>query len=203
MQNRNHITKPIYFDSTPTPGLIVEEWLPVELDGVVPNYYFISNSGTVMNIKGQIIKPALINSGYYTYRLYTGTHPKYKHVLAHRLVMMTFCPIDNPEDYTVNHINMDSSNNNLYNLEWVTQKQNNMEKNKFYHSYGSGNYKSLFDRSELHIIVEEINKGTSYSNILKLIGKEDTRNNRDYVGNIKRGKTYVKELEELGLEIIK
>ena len=43
---------------------------------------------------------------------------------VHRLVMMTFCPIDNPKDYVVDHINGIRSDNRLENLQWVTEKEN-------------------------------------------------------------------------------
>lgn len=116
---------------------------------------------------------------------------------------MIFKPINNPKEYTVNHINMDVSDNSLNNLEWVSQSQNNRDKNTYYHIYGSGVYNSLFSIDELPLIVKEINNGTHYKEILTMLGKEVTKNNMDYIGNIKRGITYQRELKELGLEIIK
>lgn len=40
--------------------------------------------------------------------------------MIHRLVMLTFCPIDNPDEMTVNHLDKNTCNNRLDNLEWVT-----------------------------------------------------------------------------------
>lgn len=203
INNRNNVLKPIYFRNNYTgyKPIIIEKWLPVNIEGVVKNYYLISNTGMLKNIKGQIIKPIIINTGYYTYKLYTGTKPKYKTILVHRLVMMTFNPIENPEKYTINHINMNVADNNIYNLEWCSQEENNQEKITYYHSYGSNIYNSLFSIQDLPIIVNEINKGTKYKEILKMLGKEVTKNNMDYIGNIKRGITYQRELKELGLKI--
>lgn len=174
-----------------------EEWRYVDIDGVIKNYYLISNMGTLVNIKGQIIKPYQINSGYYIYKLYTGSIPKYKSILVQRLVMMTFHPIENPELFTVNHENRDPSENMDYNLSWMTQSENNLEKERNGHYFGSNNYHAIFNQQQLKIIVNELEKGTKYKDILNIIGIEDTPNNRDYIGNIKRGKTYQREIKLL------
>lgn len=44
--------------------------------------------------------------------------------VAHRLVLLTYRPIPNAEDLTVDHLNHNKRDNSLVNLEWVTQKQN-------------------------------------------------------------------------------
>ena len=196
------IKRPIYpitfTDNYYPPNPIAfEEWKYVDIEGVVKNYYLINNFGIIINIKGQILKPQLVNSGYYTYRLYTGTIPKYKTVLIHRLVMMTFHPIPNPNLYTVNHDNRDVSQNMDYNLSWMLQSENNSEKEKNSHYFGTNNYRATFNIQQLKIIVNELEKGTKYKDILNIIGIEDTPNNRDYIGNIKRGKTYQREIELL------
>lgn len=43
---------------------------------------------------------------------------------AHRLVMLTWCPIPNAEDLTVDHLDHNKRNNSLNNLEWVTEEEN-------------------------------------------------------------------------------
>ena len=178
-----------------------EIWKPVNIDGVIKNYYFVSSFGRVKNIKDQILKPQMINSGYLVYKLYTGNNSsygsRYKTVLAHRLVKETFQPIFNSDQMTVNHDNLDKTNNFLYNLTWMSQYANNMHKQEALHLYGSNNYQAAFTKDQLKIIMCELNKGTRYKDILSIIGIEDTPNNRDYIGNIKRGKTYQKEIRDI------
>lgn len=43
---------------------------------------------------------------------------------AHRLVMLTWRPIPNAEDLTVDHLDHNKRNNSLANLEWVTDIEN-------------------------------------------------------------------------------
>ena len=43
---------------------------------------------------------------------------------AHRLVMMTWKPIGNAEEMTIDHLDHNKRNNRLSNLEWVTKEEN-------------------------------------------------------------------------------
>lgn len=75
--------------------------------------YQISNLGRVKHPKGGILEGT--NSyGYLRYRISEmGQMP------GHRLVMLTFSPIKNPELYCVDHINGIRNDNRLENLRWV------------------------------------------------------------------------------------
>lgn len=44
--------------------------------------------------------------------------------LAHRLVMLTWKPIPDAENLTVDHLNHNKRENTIYNLEWVTKEEN-------------------------------------------------------------------------------
>lgn len=43
---------------------------------------------------------------------------------VHRLALLAFQPIDNPDEFTVNHKDGDKSNNRRSNLEWLTVEEN-------------------------------------------------------------------------------
>lgn len=98
--------------------------------------YQISNLGRVksLNYKGNVgkekIKIAEVNHiGYF--RIALSHHGKNKHFMVHRLVADSF--ISNPfHKLQVNHIDGDKQNNNVINLEWVTQSENML------HSYRIG-----------------------------------------------------------------
>lgn len=107
---------------------ILEIWKPLK------NYeksYYISNLGNIKsldreietrfgkkNIKGKILKPFNNTKGYLKVKLNTN-----KNYYVHRLVAITF--IDNPNNLEiVNHIDNDSLNNCVDNLEWVNSREN-------------------------------------------------------------------------------
>ena len=63
--------------------------------------------------------PVLINgSGYCTIKTDSGLK------LAHRLVMLTWKPIPDSENLTVDHLNHNKRDNSLENLEWVSYEEN-------------------------------------------------------------------------------
>ena len=47
-----------------------------------------------------------------------------KYRFAHRVVMLTWCPMDDAENLTVDHLDHNKRNNSVDNLEWVTQEEN-------------------------------------------------------------------------------
>jgi hypothetical protein len=87
-------------------------------------------------------------TGYLTVSLGGKTHR------VHRLVMMGYEPIDNPEDYQVNHIDGDKTNNCLDNLEWCTAKENSI------HAVRTGlNPKRFNDEPLIHKICSLVEDG--------------------------------------------
>lgn len=120
------------------------------LEGIVYNgvSYEVSNLGEVRSIdryvngkngckrflKGKIIKPKTNNKGYYCVNLSSGSKIKTHNI--HRLVALAFIPNIEGKD-TVNHKNGDKADNSVSNLEWSTNKENQI------HAWNNGLKESL------------------------------------------------------------
>lgn len=50
---------------------------------------------------------------------------------VHRLVLLTYKPRDDAEDLVANHLDLDKSNNDISNLEWLTVEMNNVHASVF------------------------------------------------------------------------
>lgn len=92
--------------------------------------YQISNTGIVRNkITGHILTPQEDKKGYLRVRL--SLHDKKATAKVYRLVAIAFIP--NPDRKPqVNHKDTDKHNNNVLNLEWVTNGENQI------HAYKTG-----------------------------------------------------------------
>lgn len=79
---------------------------------------YVSNLGNFKDeYKNNV--PVKINNGGYVM-----VKTPYGYKSAHRLVMLTFKPIPNAEDLTIDHLNHNKRENSVFNLEWVTQEEN-------------------------------------------------------------------------------
>jgi hypothetical protein len=91
--------------------------------------YQVSNMGRVKSLvkayrrEEIILKGSPNTTGYILVQLYPEPR-KRKSLLVHRLVMLTFQPNPMMDELEVNHKDLDTTNNKMSNLEWVTQKEN-------------------------------------------------------------------------------
>lgn len=79
---------------------------------------YVSSLGHIKNEYKQTMPIKINNNGYCMIK----TNYGYKSI--HRLVLLTFKPIPNAENLTVDHLNHNKRDNCIDNLEWVTQKEN-------------------------------------------------------------------------------
>lgn len=78
----------------------------------------------------------------------------------HRMIMLTFSPVQDAENYIVDHINGKRDDNKLENLRWLTQRQNSEERDKNYITLNK-NFQACiqkFGYEQLNIFLEEILK---------------------------------------------
>lgn len=107
-----------YFQIISINGKLEDEWKIYPKN----HRYEISKSGQVRTFDTKKLVGAIQPSGYIVVTDQTQNPTKYYKV--HRMVMETFNPIENSENFMVDHINGIKSDNNLNNLRWVTARQN-------------------------------------------------------------------------------
>ena len=82
---------------------------------------YVSNKGHFRNREKKDV-PIQVGQGGYCW-VYCGGSV-HKHMLAHRVVMLTWRPTANAENLTVDHLDHNKRNNALDNLEWVSLEEN-------------------------------------------------------------------------------
>lgn len=112
--------------------------------------YKVTKDGQVIGKRGKPMKGSIDRCGYREVILSYYPHSS-KRALVHRLVLATFCPVENMEDYDVNHINGDKLDNRLENLEWCTRSEN------IKHAYQNGlERKRCGEEHHAHRLTDEV-----------------------------------------------
>ena len=170
------------------------------------SYYQVSDEGQVRSldkpfmrtlngvkypsvIKGKILKQKDIRGYKNVCIIYDDGTKRTKQV--HRLVMETFHPIDNMEQFQVNHKDCDKGNNYDWNLEWATNKENisnaiqNGLRKKKRNQNGSKNNLSKLTENDVIEILRLIKQGLRNPEIAVLYNvKENT------ISGIRTGKQW-------------
>lgn len=152
----------------------------INVDEISENYE-INEDGIVRNIsKNKLLIGTLENHGYFSVKLRTKSG-KDKKFLIHRLVIFTFGAKSCKN--MVNHIDGNKLNNNIKNLEWVTQRENIVKYFKSNNNKRRENMLNLKDIKEIKKIYNNQKKKNisqiwkkyddlyTYSQILNLINK--------------------------------
>ena len=142
--------------------------------------YFISNYGKVYCKRGYLVSKFINRNGYVECKLDRTNE------LVHRLVAITFLPIDNFEFMDINHIDGNKQNNYYKNLEWCTRSEN------VQHAFDNGLAKlgedhpnSIYTNKEINIICNLITKNYSSKQIAYLVGREFNKNFINLIYKIK------------------
>ncbi|UFK09537.1 HNH endonuclease [Xanthomonas phage DES1] len=99
-----------------------------ELWKVIPfeSNYEVSTLGRVRNVSTQQVKSQRLDK--YGYKRVT-LYPSGKTYNIHRLVLLTY--VGQQEGKQVNHIDFDKGNNQLFNLEWCSVRENCIHREKY------------------------------------------------------------------------
>ena len=121
--------------------------------------YQVSNFGNVKNIKSGKILNQRIHNGYKVMRLSNDSNIV-KDVSVHRLIAIAFLPNPNNKP-CVDHIdNNDTTNNNISNLRWATNSQNNM--NRGVSKNNTSGYKGIYFHKKSNKWVARIKMNGNY-----------------------------------------
>lgn len=127
--------------------------------------YAISNKGNIINVKnGRQLKTRINKNGYEEVQLsINGIRKNYR---IHRLVGIAF--LDNIENKPyINHKDGNKLNNNLYNLEWCTAKENDNHSRKNHLKIQSKPIKAISIETNHIIFFESLSECARYFNTNK------------------------------------
>lgn len=140
------------------------------IEGLKRDYYATEDGKIYSSYKNDFLKPHVNYKGYETVDLFISG--KYKRMFVHRLILSTFCPVENMGKLQVNHIDCNKRNNNVNNLEWCTNIENQIHaiKNGLYNTEhrdysGEKNPSAKLSEKEVLEIIDKLINKVPYSKI--------------------------------------
>ena len=125
--------------------------------------YEISSYGYVISYKNKIPKRLTISSYPNGYKFVSlSKDGKVKGYLLHRLVLMSFLPIEGMETLQVNHKDFNRGNNRLDNLEWSTAQENRDHRDKNKHTPKAETIKVIFLKDGSEMLFDSITECANY-----------------------------------------
>lgn len=168
---------PVYKIVNPVHKIIWRQIPPLK-DEILP-YYLISNTGLVYDAQtNRYLNFNMAHDGYISIRLRTINGSITRRV--HRLVMMTFCPIDNCELYEVNHIDGVKTHNQVWNLEWVNHDENmkHASRTGLFVVRGESRENTKLTENQVRLICEKISEGKPPKQISEEMNLKDCNINK-------------------------
>lgn len=170
-------------------------WKDIIIDNINTGYK-ISNIGTVLGKRGEVLNPDISNVGYLIINGYlNGKRLKFP---IHRLVAIAFIP--NPENKPqVNHINGNKKCNWVGNLEWVTAKENTQHAitNKLMNFKGENHPENIYSEDQIRLACKLLQDPTNkISDISKKTGI-----NRSVLYSIRTGKSWTHISKEYNIKL--
>lgn len=150
--------------------------------------YAIEEDGRVYSYSSnKYMKTSIDKDGYITISL-RNTLGGYSHFGIHRLLMITYFPINNMEEMTVNHIDGNKFNNSFNNLEWVTANENTRlaHKTKYNNTVGENHGKAKLTEEQAKRVIKLLKEGKG----TKEIRKEIPFITKNMVSQIKHNRTW-------------
>lgn len=166
---------------------IIEQWKLISTENVKP-YYYVSTFGRVYStFTNTFLKQQVTENGYLVVGLMTADSGRiYRKV--HRLVLETFMPIPEYEIMQVNHKDCNKFNNNIWNLEWNTPKENiaHAIENNLVNSVGECNPMAKLSENDVIKIYNMLINGFDDNSIVNTI----PNCNKHMIRLIANGKTW-------------